>query len=264
MSVLRKEYYTQLNGVEVIKVILTPTKVFSNGYFYAPREAESLIDSFCWYLSKSSKNRLQVVAGVNNEGTYKNYLFHKELFRFYHGYDCQEDIDHFNMIEFDNIDQNLNAVSHQQNQFNHFTKGYLYHKGFNHFQARYKLNGRNYYPFSITHKEDEACTQANHVDQVILREELGDEYYRFDFLKYRRDSEDILDLERQGIISEEEATYQHILRYSNNAWYYLRFGLQDYFEQNNIPVPKYDLDENGFMIDINTRQRLCPFYKEGR
>ena len=260
MSVLRKEYYTQLNGVEVIKVILTPTKVFSNGYFYAPREAESLIDSFCWCLHKSG-NRVDVMAHNQGWGT-NNFLFHKELFKFYRGLDWKGDIDHINMMEFDNIDQNLNAVTNQQNNFNKFTKGYSYNKDWNHFQARYILNGKVYRPFSVTHREDEACIQANYVDKVILREELGDDYYRFNFLKYRRGSEDILDLERTGVISEEEATYKHILKYADNAWYYLRFGLQDYFEKHNIPVPEYLLDEQGFMIHPETGKKLCPFYKE--
>lgn len=63
MAVLGKEYYTQLNGVEIIKVILKPTRVFPEGsnYFYCPREAESLVDSFCWCLRKN-RNRVQVVA----------------------------------------------------------------------------------------------------------------------------------------------------------------------------------------------------------
>lgn len=57
MAVLKKEYYTQLDGTEVIKVILKPTKVFPEGsnYFYAPREAESLVDAYTWSLNKNKK-----------------------------------------------------------------------------------------------------------------------------------------------------------------------------------------------------------------
>lgn len=261
MAVLKKEYYTQLDGTEIIKAILKPTKVFPEGsnYFYAPREAESLVDSYTWGLHKHSKKGIEVVAHKACCGTQRTFLFHKELFGFYKGYNWNGDIDHISLIEFDNTDQNLNAISHQQNLFNQFSRGYCYNKDWNHFQARYKLNGKVYHPFSVTHKEDEACKQQNYIDKVILKEKLDDDYYQFDFLKYRRGSEDILDLERTGKITEEEATYQHILRYSDNAWYYLRFGLQDYFKDNNIPTPKYDLDENGFMIDVTTRQKLCPF-----
>lgn len=259
MAVLKKEYYTQLDGTEIIKVILRSTKKFPNGYFYAPREAESLVDSYCWGLGKHNKNRVIVVASKLDWGTRKTLYFHKELFRFYQGCDYNEDIDHISLCEIDNTDQNLNAVTRQQNLFNKFARGYAYTSRDNNFQAQCGLNDRVYHPFSAVHKEDEACNQQNYIDKVILKEALGDQYYRFDFLKYRRDSEDILDLERTGKITEEEATYQHILRYSNNAWYYLRFGLAQYFKDNNIPIPKYDLDENGFMIDVTTRQKLCPF-----
>lgn len=262
MSVLRKEYYTQKNGTEIIKVILKPTKVFpEEGYFYCPREAEELVDSYCWFLRKD-RNRIRVTANKYNGGTSKTLLFHKGLFEFYHGCDCQDYIDHINMIELDNTDANLNAVTNQQNSFNTYSKGYFYSVRYKNFRASYKLNDKVYRPFSITRKEDEACTQANYIDKVILKEELGNEYYRFDFLKYRRGSEDILDLERTGKIDEEEAIHQHIMRYANNAWYYLRFGLQEYFEKHNIPVPEYLLDEQGFMIHPETGKKLCPFYKE--
>lgn len=259
MSVLSKEYYTQQNGVEVIKVILKPTKNFPEGYFYAPAEAESLVDKYSWHLNKG-RNRVRVVARKFDGDTSKTLFFHKELFKFYHDCDWGSEIDHISLIEFDNTNGNLNAVSRQQNQFNRYSKGYNYRKDLNNFQTQYGLSGRVYSPFSITHKEDEACIQANYVDKVVLKEKLGSKYYRFDFKKYRRGSEDLLDLERTGKITEEEATYQHILRYSTNAWYYLRFGLQDYFKEHNIPVPEYDLDENGFMIDGVSGEKLCPFY----
>ena len=158
MTVFNKEYYTQLDGAEVIKAILKPTKVFPEGsnYFYAPREAESLIDAYTWSLIKQGKNRVVVIARKTDWGTRKTLLFHKELFKFYHDYDCQDDIDHLNMLEFDNTDQNLNAVTTQQNQFNRLTKGYFYHKDWSHFQAYYGLNSKLCYPFSINHREDEA------------------------------------------------------------------------------------------------------------
>lgn len=260
MAILRKEYYTQLNGAEIIKGILKPTKNFpEGGYFYAPREAESLVDSYTWCLSKSGK-RVQVVAVIHKYSVQNTLLFHKELFKFYRGYDWNADIDHISLCEIDNIDQNLNAITHQQNKFNILSRGYRFDKDWCHFQVKYRVNSKNYFPFSVTHKEDEVCIQANYIDQVILRERLGDDYYMFDFLKYRRGSEDILDLERRGIISEEEATYRHILKYSDNAWYYLRFGLEQYFKANNIPVPQYSLDEQGFMVHPETGKKLCPFY----
>ena len=100
------------------------------------------------------------------------------------------------------------------------------------------IDGKQYRPYSVVKREDNACTTQNYLEQVYLREKLGTQYYMFDFKKYRRGSQDILDLERTGQISEEEAIYQHIRRYSSNAWYYFRFGLQDYFQQYRIPIPQ--------------------------
>lgn len=262
MAVERIEQYRQLNGVDILKVILKPTTKFPNGYFFAPAEAVDLVNSFTWGLH-TRNDRVEVVATLRDFCLQKTLYFHKELFKLYRGYDWQGDIDHINIVEIDNIDQNLNAVSHKKNGQNTFSRGYRYHKDLGYFQTQYTLNYKIYRPHSIVDVEDKVCKQANEIDKVILKEELGDDYYRFDFLKYRRGSEDILDLERTGVISEEEATYRHIMRYADNAWYYLRFGLQSYFEENNIPVPQYNLDKQGFMINKVTGQRLCPYKKGG-
>lgn len=256
----RIEQYRQVNGVFILKVFLKPTVKFPEGrnFFYSPAEALSLVQKYTWCLNQQG-NRVYVVAHKGSDYCVKTIRFHKELFKFYQGYDWQEEVDHINMIEFDNTDQNLNAVSHKQNQYNHFTKGYRYNNDWGHFQPQIKINSKLYCPFQITHREDEACMKQNYLEQVILKEKLQDQYYMFDFFKYRRGSEDILDLERTGIISEEEATYRHILKYSENAWYYLRYNLEDYFRQYHIPVPKYTLDTNGFMVHPVTNQRLYPF-----
>ena len=48
-------------------------------------------------------------------------------------------------------------------------------------------------------------------------------------------------------------TKQFIIRYADNAWVYLRFGLQQYFKDNHIAVPSYTLNEEGLMVDANNR-----------
>lgn len=256
MAVQRIEEYRMKNGKDILKVILKPTKVFNQGYFYAPAEAVELVLERSWCLSKSG-NRIVVVASKGNTTT----KFHQELCKFYH--DCYVDyIDHINMVEIDNIDQNLNVVTQQQNGLNQLTRGYIIHN-YKHskltFQPQINLNNQLYYPFKQVNFEDEACIKQHLVEQDFVRVKLQEDYYMFDFLKYRRGSEDILDLERTGIISEEEAIYKHISKYKDNAWFYLRFGLQDYFRQYNIPIPAYSLDEQGFMVDCITGKRLCPF-----
>lgn len=254
MSVQEVQQYRMKNGKDILKVILKPTKVFPNGYFYTDACLIDLVQNRSWFLGKQG-NGVMVIA--NNYGGVD--CFHQKLCNFYLGY-YVDYLDHINHIETDNTDQNLNVVTQSQNRLNTFTRGYeVYKRSKVTFQPRIHLNGREYYPFSQVNREDEACIAQHYAEQVILKEKMGDEFYQFDFKKYRRGSEDILDLERTGKISEEEAIYRHILRYKDNAWYYLRFGLQDYFRQYNIPIPAYSLDEQGFMVDCITGKRLCPF-----
>lgn len=251
--------YKQMNGVCILKVFCKPTPKFPEGrnFFYAPAEAIELVKKYTWGLHQSG-NRVVITAHAGSGHFNKVILFHKELFKFYQGYDWQEDIEHINMVECDNTDQNLNATTRQQNQYNRFTKGYNYCNNWGTFRPRIAINSKTYFPTPVTHREDEACILQNNIEEVWLRNKLGTDYYMFDFKKYRRGSEDILDLERTGKISEEEAIYKHILKYANNAWYYLRYGLQDYYNQYHIPIPKYSLDTNGFMVHPITGQRLCP------
>lgn len=258
MAIQRIEQYQQANGVSILKVFLRPTAKFPNGYFYAPSEVIDLVQRYNWLLHQHG-NRVYVEAHVGSGHYRKTIYFHKELFKFYHGYDWQDGIDHLNLIEYDNTDNNLNATSHQQNGFNRPTKGYIYNTDYGTFQPRIRIDSKEYHPFPVTHREDEACIKQNYSEQIILKEKLQDQYYMFNFLKYRRGSEDILDLERTGIISEEEAIYRHILRYKDNAWFYLRYSLEQYFKDYHIQVPKYSLDTEGFMVHPITGQRLCPF-----
>lgn len=268
MAVQKIEEYKQANGVDILKVILEPTKKFPNGYFYAPAEAIDLVEKYTWFLHAEGKNGVGVIANDNDsiylklgKCCYNIVLFHTKLFEFYNNYKWQGDIDHINMIAYDNVDENLEPVTHQQNLFNRISRGYQIDTYYNpaSLTACITIDGRIYRPFKAVKNEADVCNIQNYTEQVWLRDKLGDQYYMFDFKKYRRGSEDILDLERTGQISEEEATYRHIMRYADNAWYYYRYGLQDYFKQYHIPVPQYRLDEYGFMIHPITGQKLCPF-----
>lgn len=251
--------YQQANGVLILKVFLRPTAKFPEGsnFFYSPAEAIDLVKKYSWYLNQVG-NRVYIEAKTGSDYCQRTILFHRELFKFYHGYNWEDGIDHINMVEFDNTDNNLNAVTGSQNNYNKFTRGYSYDKDWGTFQPRIVINSKHYRS-SVVHREDEACILQNRLEQIDLKEKLQDQYYMFDFLKYRRGSEDILDLERTGQISEEEATYKHILRYADNVWFYLRYNLEQYFKNNNIPVPKYSLDTQGFMTHHITGKKLCPF-----
>lgn len=269
MAVEKIEEYRQQNGVDILKVILKPTVKFPIGYFYAPANAVDLVSKYIWFLQACGKNQIRVIANDNDSAHYEagrlhrdTVLFHAKLFEFYNNYKWQDSIDHINLIEIDNIDDNLNAVNQSQNCYNKLTRGYQIatHLQPAIFTARSTIDGKRYFLFKADRDEADACQTQNYVEQVWLRDKLGTQYYMFNFLKYRRGSEDLLDLERTGIISEEEATYRHILKYSQNAWFYLRYGLQDYFQQYHIPVPQYKLDDMGFMRHPVTNQLLCPFH----
>lgn len=262
MAVEKIEEYRQQNGVDILKVILKPTVKFPMGYFYAPAEAVDLVRQYTWYLSAQRKNEVYVIAHDNSTHPCGSIKFHIKLFEFYNNYKWQDDIDHRDMIEYDNAEQNLEPVTSQQNKFNKITRGYIYdtRRKPASFQSRIIIDGNQCYPFKTVRSEADACNVQNYVEQVWLKEELGSQYYMFDFLKYRRCSEDILDFERTGRVSEEEATYRHVMKYADNAWYYYRYGLEQYFKDNRIPIPKYSLDEYGFMRHPVTNQLLCPFH----
>ena len=257
MSVIKIEEYRQQNGDDILKVYCKPTKNFPEGenFFYAPADAVDLVQERSWFLDKRTN-----YVTVKSSTIYSSVGFHQELCNFYYSY-YVDYIDHVNMIDTDNTNNNLNIVTIQQNGLNRFTRGYQLSIGqFSvAFRHRIVLNGQVIRPFHRVHREDEVCILQNELEQVWLREQLGANWYMFDFKKYRRGSEDILDLERTGQISEEEATYRHILKYSDNAWYMLRYGLEDYYNEYSIPIPQYSLDSNGFMIHPITGQRLCPF-----
>lgn len=257
MAIEKVEEYRQQNGVNILKVYCKPTQNFPVGrnYFYAPAEAIDLVQTRGWYINPHGKG-VVIIAKKSIYGHKAIYYFHRELFELYNGYDLASEqfIDHINLVELDNIDQNLNVVSRGDNRRNALTRGYVIEK--NHFRTQVITDGVckcEYY----SKREDEICRSQNMCECDLRAKGV----YMFNFFRYRRGSEDILDLERTGRISEDEAIYRHILRYADNPWYLLRFGLEDYCKENHIPIPAYSLDSDGFMVHPITGVRLCPFIK---
>ena len=259
MAVIKKEQYRQQDGTDILKVYTKPTSKFPEGYnyFYVNAKDEDIVDSYTWGLRKSGK---YTSVDVNTGSTYRfeHLRLHRELAYKYLGYypDC---IDHINGVELDNTDVNLNIVSHQQNHFNIPSRGY-FSTCSNMFKPALGFYYGRLYPYNTVHSEIEACQLQYKLETDYLRERLGSNYYMYDFLKDRRNDLDILDLERTGIISEGEATYKHVVRYaSDNAWYYYRYNLEQYFKDNHLKVPDYKLDEQGYMIHPVTGKKLCSF-----
>lgn len=245
MAVLRIEKYRQKNGDDVLKVILKPTKVFPERYFYCDISDEELVKKYIWRLH-SQKNPY-IVAGFGGLYSRQTLLFHQEKIhnksRYYLDY-----INHVNGIEFDNVNRNLDEVTNQQNQWCKPSKGYA-------------IDGQSFQPRIRVKSQDilAKCVRTEvEAIQSTYQLELQHENYRYEFLKDRRKDADILDMERTGQISEEEAIYHHVLRYADNAWYYYRYSLAEYFRDNHIPVPAFSLDSQGYMVSPITGVRLCP------
>ena len=157
-------------------------------------------------------------------------------------------INHINGIRYDNVNMNLDVVTSQQNCWCKPSKGYSITG--RSFVPRIKVNSRQIHA-KCTRTEVEACISAYQL-------ELQYEDYRYDFLKDRRKDADILNLERTGRISEEKAVYHHVCRYADNAWFYYRYNLTEYFRDNHLKVPDYAIDEEGYMTHPITGQKLCP------
>ena len=254
MTVQNIEYYG-----DTLKVILKPTDKFPAGrnYFYCDSDAKTLdlVNNYSWHLQKQGKNTyVEAISGDSH------LRFHRE-----YAYSILDSyptcIDHINGVDFDNTDNNLNPVTNQQNGYNQPTRGYYFNKRDRNFQPCIIFNRKNHYPYRVVHSELDACQLAHLSETDYLKSLMKkDEYYMYNFLKDRRNDLDILDLERTKQISAEEATYRHVLRYArDNAWYYYRYNLEQYFKDNNIQVPNYSFDTDGFMIHPITGKKLCPF-----
>lgn len=247
MAVLRIERYRQKNGKDILKVILKSTQNFPEGYFYCDSCDEELVKQYSWCLL--NQKQPYVVSNCYNCWGTQMKLFHQEkannILNYYPDY-----INHIDGIEYDNVNMNLDEVSQQQNIWCKMSKGYRKDKRCRSFQPCVVINSHIIHAKCVP-TEVEACQSAYQL-------ELQYEDYRYDFLKDRRKDTDLLDLERTGKISEEEAIYRHVLKYTYNAWYVYRYDLFEYFRDNHIPVPAFSLDSDGFMTHPITGQRLCP------
>lgn len=173
--------------------------------------------------------------------------FHREkarnILEYYPDY-----INHVNGIEFDNINLNLDEVTNQQNLWARQSRGY-------------GIVGRSFQPkIMVDSQQITAQCVRTEVDaiQSAYQLELQYEDYHYDFLRDRCKDLDILNMERTGQISEEEAVYKHVLRHAaDNAWYVYRYNLFEYFRDNHLKVPDYAINEDGYMTHPVTGQRLC-------
>ena len=237
--------FTQKNGEQILKVFLEPTYAFGlgNNYFYISPDRFKEIENEQLHLRW--RNRLAVITkGQSYEQVFK-------------------ELDFRNKVGIDLSNQNLKDTANVFDRNNEFNVGYQLRNG-SYVPTIFILkdNGvyRRYRPSGAFSKEDECCIEQSRLEREFIDpyEYLDTNYKFFDFKEYRLDNLNILDLERTGRLSHDEAIYRHILTIKDNAWYYLRYGLEDYFKENKIPVPEYDIDADGRMIGKNGK-KLCPF-----
>lgn len=236
--------YRQLDGREILKVRLKPTKKYPNAWFYVDSCFEDLVRRYCWYIASNG----YVVAAVGSRYSGKLQLHQEIAFRCLGKHPSH--IDHISGLKIDNVGSNLEEVTNQQNSRNKQSRGYEIRSIF---MPMIKLNGKIIRDTSVR-REDEACLRQFQFESQMFSD------YRYDFFKDRRGDLDIVDLERTGQISSDYATYLHVKRYvENNAWYAYRYNLFDYCNQNGILIPKYELNNDDRMIDPVTKKILCPF-----
>ena len=245
MAVKGIEKYRQQNSEDVLKVILKPTQKFPEGYFYCDACDEELVKNYTWCLH--TQRYPYVIANLGSSYNQQTKQFHQEkAFNILDEYPNY--INYINGVEFDNVNQNLDKVTNQQNSWARPSRGYL-------------IAGRSFQPHvAVNSRQTHAKCTRTEVEAIQLAYQLELQYedYRYDFLKDRRKDADILNLERTGRISEEEAVYHHVCRYADNAWFYYRYNLTEYFRDNHLKVPDYAIDEEGYMTHPITGQKLCP------
>ena len=245
MAVKGIEKYRQQNSEDVLKVILKPTQKFPEGYFYCDACDEELVKNYTWCLH--TQRYPYVIANLGSSYNQQTKQFHQEkAFNILDEYPNY--INHINGVEFDNVNQNLDKVTNQQNSWARPSRGYL-------------IAGRSFQPHvAVNSRQIHAKCTRTEVEAIQLAYQLELQYedYRYYFLKDRRKDADILNLERTGRISEEEAVYHHVCRYADNAWFYYRYNLTEYFRDNHLKVPDYAIDEEGYMTHPITGQKLCP------
>lgn len=246
--------FKQQDGLEVLKVRLSPTPQFPNGaFFYCEARDEDLVWAHKnWSISNPKQPYVQ--ARASRVSVISSYRFHSEVARKYCS-ELPEAIDHYNGVEFDCVNRpNLFSVTQEQNIRNRRSKGYGVDRSGS-FCPQLNYHGSWVHSYSIVLDEVQALALRNRLEQEYFSD------YNYNFLADRRTALDLLLQEREGLISHEDAVYLYLLRYIDNPWYYFRYGLAEAYDYYSLEKPEegkdYWFDEDGFMIG-RTGKRLLP------
>lgn len=239
--------FKQRDGLEVLKVRLSPTPQFPNGaFFYCEARDEDLVLAHKnWSICNQKQPYVQAKASIASAVSGR-YLFHSEIAKKNLGY-YPEVIDHYNGVVFDCVDfPNLFSVTQEQNTRNRRSKGYGITASGS-FDTLIKFHGELLRPYS---------TVRNEIQALALRNQLEQEYYsdyNYNFLADRRTALDLLLQEREGLISHEDAVYLYFLRYIDNPWFYFRYDLAEAYDYYGLEKPEegkdYWIASDGFMVN---------------
>lgn len=239
------EKFTQKDGLEVLKVWLSPTPQFPNGaFFYCEAKDEDLILLHPnWSISDPKQPYVQ--ARASRASAVSTYRFHIEVARKYLGF-YPEAIDHYNGIEFDCVNSpNLFSVTQEQNIRNRRSKGYgITASGAFYIQIIY--HGNLVCPYSTVRNEIQALALRNQLEKVYFAD------YNYNFLEDRRTDMDLLMYEREGQWTKEQVIREYLTRH-NNPWFFFRYDLREVYQQYGLSFPQvgkdYWIAKDGFMIN---------------
>ena len=244
----RLSNYEVIQGTETVVLVFDPTDEFPKGKNVAYISLQDL--ETVW----SIKDHLKLEK--NNTNTYVKLTNSRgRLHQIIMGTEKTQSVDHINGVGIDNRRSNLRLATGQENMRNRFSVGFEVGSSNRSYRAEIRVNYALIYKNWVAH-EDEACRMQNELEKQYF----GD--FAYNPLLDRRNHRDILDLEVRGKISPLEASIKIYKRIAeNNAWYVVRFNLENFAKHHNLTLPEYELDEYGKMICPKTHQLLCPTYK---
>ena len=231
-------------GTGISKVVLKPTQLFPIGlnyFFISTDDIEIVLENTAWSLARD-----RVTSKVfGDDGKYFNICLSRAIFE-RRGIPVKGQIVYRNRVSIDNTFTNLIDVSVQARNKAAPARGYRVIN--NRYTPGVMVNGI-YRTYRSVRQEDEAARIQCQLDQ---------EFGGYDFQSDRSGDEDLLELVYGGILTAEEAEARHLMKRAT-AWHVLRYGLEGYFKKHKLPLPKYELDNLGRMVDPKTKKGLCPF-----
>lgn len=244
--VIKKRYCTQRDGKKIIKVFLKPTEKFPEGhnYFYCSLEDESIIDSYVWRLDDRGVGYVRASDG-------KRSVFFHSLVCKQNKDSCLKFVGFANYVSFDCTRNNIMMGMTGTPKTCQGAPVRGYYRDGNAFRLMVCRGAEGIKPLR-------ASTEDLVASRAFLEEQRYYGGYAYNFLEDMRDCLDLLDIERTGFMTHDTAILNHVKRTAyNNAWYYCRYFLYSYFRKNKLRVPKFTFDEEGYMVDLKTGERLC-------